>query len=261
MSECTCPVESLEETGLNNRIYFPLIFRCKLCGQLWTCSCFNGYFSLDNIKQQLRVRREEDIVHVDNLRHKPKLCALCTIPAVHVPKYEYMTYYANGFIRLYLPYYMLRALKWNYPTYPEYQYPTPEEKEQSKKIENYVRKVMGFPQSPRPFYEYYLFNCIRKLVAPLEVILHYRGRELEGLEIDFWIPEKRLGIEYNGEHHYKPIQSRGGEEQLQKVKANDKRKRALCKKLGYKLITISYHQKPYYEDIKVKLEKELGPLN
>ena len=257
-TNCSCPVECLEETELDNRINYPLVFECRLCQQLWVCSCFKDYFSLDTLRKQLYIRPELFLNRVDTLRFRPKICALCTNPPAHVPKDEYMTHYSNGFVRLYWPYYVRQSVIWNMDFYIER--PSKEEREQVRKIENYLRKVMRFPLSPRPFHEYYLFNCIRKLVSPLQVVHHYRGAELEGLEIDFWIPEKQLAIEYHGEQHFKPIAVWGGENGLKKRKANDKKKRALCKKLGYRLITMTYHQKPYYQLVKTILERELGVI-
>lgn len=258
-TECHCPTEMLVETGLDNNVVFPLIFECCLCQKLWVCSCFNGLYSLESIKHQLRIRPHEFLHRVDGLSSRPKLCALCTYPPVHVPLDEYMTHYTGGFVRLYWPYFLRQATLWNIELY--WERPTALEKTQTLKIDNYLRKVMRFPLSPRPFYEYYLLNCIRKLVLPLQVIHHYRGEELEGLEIDFWIPEKRLALEYHGEQHFKPIKVWGGDEGLKQRKANDKKKRALCKKLGYSLITMTYHQKPYYNLVKTILERELGKLN
>jgi hypothetical protein len=83
---------------------------------------------------------------------------------------------------------------------------------------------------------------------------HYRGKDLEGLELDIWLAEYRLGIEYQGEQHYIAIDHWGGEEELKKRKANDRKKRALCKSLNYNLIEFTFR-----EDISVDLIlKKLG---
>lgn len=58
---------------------------------------------------------------------------------------------------------------------------------------------------------------------------------LNGLELDFYFPEIRLGIEFNGIWHLKPIR---GEEMLQKYKLRDENKRRLCEEKNIKLIVL-----------------------
>lgn len=78
------------------------------------------------------------------------------------------------------------------------------------------------------------------LFSDYEVIHHYRGTELQGLELDIWLPDLKLAIEYQGEQHYNVIEHWGGKEGLEKRIANDKKKRGLCKSLGYHLIEVKY---------------------
>jgi hypothetical protein len=160
--------------------------------------------------------------------------------------------YFNQLVNMYLPYYTLYARRWfagELYDFPERQCFDATQKERSLKIQNYIRKVLGYPLSPRPFYEYYLLKIIQKIASPSIVMHRYRGRELGGLELDFWIPDKMLAIEYNGEQHYKSISHWGGDEGLKSRKANDRKKKRLCKKLGYNLVVFNYRSKPDYSDI------------
>ncbi|KAB2190938.1 hypothetical protein F9B44_17815, partial [Staphylococcus epidermidis] len=69
-----------------------------------------------------------------------------------------------------------------------------------------------------------------------------RPNFLEGLEIDIYVPELKIGFEYNGVQHYKPVEHWGGEESLKKQQVRDKRKRQLCDQNDVKLIIIKYDE-------------------
>lgn len=58
---------------------------------------------------------------------------------------------------------------------------------------------------------------------------------LNGLELDIYIPNIKMGIEWNGIYHLKPIQ---GDEKFQKVVKNDTKKLELCHQLGITLLVI-----------------------
>ncbi|AKI98195.1 hypothetical protein IX53_01655 [Kosmotoga pacifica] len=69
--------------------------------------------------------------------------------------------------------------------------------------------------------------------------------------------ELNLGIEYQGEQHFKPIKHWGGESALQKVKERDQRKRNLCESIGIKLIYFYYDEDLTEEYVRNKLENKL----
>ncbi|NMQ18390.1 hypothetical protein E4P82_03755 [Candidatus Competibacter phosphatis] len=60
-------------------------------------------------------------------------------------------------------------------------------------------------------------KIVQVLFPSLEVVHHYRGKELEGLEIDVWIPKLKIGIEYQGIQHFNVIKHWGGEDGLRKT--------------------------------------------
>lgn len=101
--------------------------------------------------------------------------------------------------------------------------------------------------------EVLLYNIVCELVLDKKPVLHYRGRELHGLELDIWFPSLRLGIEYQGEQHYLAIKCWGGEEGLRKRMANDARKREICAVCGYTLIEVKYDEPVTKEHIREKL--------
>lgn len=61
---------------------------------------------------------------------------------------------------------------------------------------------------------------------------------------DFYIPEKNMLIEYDGEQHYNPTGYFGGEEKLKSQQKRDKRKNEYAKSKGIRLLRIPY----YYSD-------------
>jgi len=82
------------------------------------------------------------------------------------------------------------------------------------------------------------------------------------LELDFYVPDLNFAIEYQGEHHFNPVNFSGrGEEyglnRLKVVKRLDSIKRNLLKKHNIYLIEISYLEK----DIKKYLTKKFKKLN
>lgn len=60
------------------------------------------------------------------------------------------------------------------------------------------------------------------------------------LSFDFYLPEKNILIEYQGEQHYMPVEFFGGEEQLKLQQTYDNLKREYCKSHNIKLIEVPY---------------------
>ena len=80
------------------------------------------------------------------------------------------------------------------------------------------------------------------------------------MEIDIYIPELNLAIEYQGIQHYKPLKHWGGEEGFVTRRANDIRKKKLCQVHGTKLIEFSYLEKITEELVAQKLEPYIAQL-
>jgi very-short-patch-repair endonuclease len=75
---------------------------------------------------------------------------------------------------------------------------------------------------------------LQKLFPKLEFIFNNR-QILDGYELDIYIPELKLAIEWNGIIHYQPIY---GKDKLQKTQYKDHQKQLICQKLGIDLIVI-----------------------
>ena len=159
--------------------------------------------------------------------------------------------YYGKFARRYQPYITLERIK----RYDDYLLLNDKEKE--KECENAVREYFGHHKISRKWVsETILYDLISQMFSDYEVISHYRGKELEGLELDIWIPRLKLGIEYHGRQHFEPIKLFGGEDAFIKQVERDNRKKQLCHKLGYTLIEFTYRDKLLISTIKKRLPKE-----
>lgn len=85
-----------------------------------------------------------------------------------------------------------------------------------------------------------LYYAIVKNFANYTITRHYRADWLENLELDIYIEEPNIGIEYQGIQHYKPLKHWGGEEGFITRRANDIRKKNLCRAHGTRLIEFTY---------------------
>ena len=142
---------------------------------------------------------------------------------------------------------LLSRIKYGKPIYDGDEY---------RAIENELREKFGFPKVGEGWVsETKLYNIIVMLFPSLKVIHHYRGSELQRLELDIWLPEIKVGIEYQGEQHYQVVEHWGGKEGLEKRIQNDKKKKRLCEQLDYKLIEFKYSEDLTEELVKKRMAK------
>ncbi len=71
------------------------------------------------------------------------------------------------------------------------------------------------------------------------------------LSFDFWITDKNILIEFDGEQHFKPIGFQGGYKKLEYTKKCDKIKDEYCLKQNIRLLRISYKEINNIENILV----------
>ena len=60
------------------------------------------------------------------------------------------------------------------------------------------------------------------------------------LHFDFYLPDMRTVIEYDGEQHYQPIKHFGGEDQFKEILKRDEIKDKFCSDNNIRMIRISY---------------------
>lgn len=113
----------------------------------------------------------------------------------------------------------------------------------TKKIENTVRQEFGFKKVGEGWVsETLLYQIIKNILPQFEMVRHHRPKWLEGLELDIFIPDLKLGFEYQGQQHFHPIKAWGGKESLKKLKERDKKKVKLCEQNNITLIEVLYFE-------------------
>lgn len=70
--------------------------------------------------------------------------------------------------------------------------------------------------------------------------------------VDFYLPNEKVFIEYNGRQHYEPVEYFGGQAQFDRQQKRDQWERDYCIKHGIRLIEI-----PYYENVESYLNRIL----
>lgn len=73
-----------------------------------------------------------------------------------------------------------------------------------------------------------------------DTVREYNAPWLGDQRLDMYIPSIKLGIEYQGEQHYKPVEYFGGKKGLAEVKLRDEKKRQACRKAGVRLLEWEY---------------------
>ena len=223
------------------------------CGQLYTCKCFENFYDFDEdvLRHRLSLggyKKGEDLINdvVLGLKVKSSICHYCT---KQTPNLSYAGINYSTFRQIYDPYYQLLSKKEFGSTFPLFG--------KEKEIENKTREMFDYPEIGEKWLdETFLFKICESLLSPkYEIFHHYRGKELEGLELDIWIPDIKVGIEYQGEQHYKVVKHWGGEKGLLERKLQDKKKKEICKKLGYRLIEFKFSEKLTTEIVEKKIKK------
>jgi len=124
-----------------------------------------------------------------------------------------------------------------------------------KEIENRVRLKFGKRKiGERWVRETKLYKIVQDLFPTEEVKRHFRPDWLNGLELDIYMENMRLAIEYQGEQHYKPIEVWGGEAALAELQARDTLKQVICNEKGITLLHIKYDEPLTEMNIRNKIE-------
>lgn len=89
-------------------------------------------------------------------------------------------------------------------------------------------------------HEKHLFDIVKQLYGNYVVSFHYRAKWLEHLELDIFIEDLKMGIEYQGIQHYQVVEHWGGIDGLRQRQLNDTKKKMLCERYGVTLIYFDY---------------------
>ena len=88
--------------------------------------------------------------------------------------------------------------------------------------------------------EYLMFRLIKSHFN--EAVFQYRCKELGALSIDVYIPSIKIGFEYQGLQHYKPVDFFGGLEHFEIQRMNDIKKKEICDNSKIDLIEWKYNE-------------------
>ena len=87
-----------------------------------------------------------------------------------------------------------------------------------------------------------LYHIICTLYPELTILRHYHPDFLQGLQLDVFIKEANIGIEYQGQQHFDPVDHWGGVEAFKKLQKRDKKKKKSCDAHGVTLIYFKYDE-------------------
>lgn len=126
-------------------------------------------------------------------------------------------------------------------------YPTKESKKERSII--YSKLIKENKIKSKWKNEQLLFRIVSEIFP--DAIYQYHDKWLNMQSLDIYIPSLKLGIEYQGEQHFKEIDFFGGKDGLEKNIERDRRKKDICKNNG---VTIIYWN--FYEPINPITVKE-----
>jgi len=122
--------------------------------------------------------------------------------------------------------------------------------------ENEVRMKFGHRKIGEAWTsETILYHIVKSLLPNMTVLRHFRPEFLEGLELDIFVKEINIGIEYQGIQHYQPVKHWGGIEALERLKDRDSKKRKIMEKNNLPLIYFYYNEDLNDEFVYSKIKK------
>jgi len=130
-----------------------------------------------------------------------------------------------------------------------------------RKLDEEIREELGLPKIGEQWVsETSVYYLVKKIMSDLniDVIHHKRPSYLEGKELDIYFEygDKKVGIEYQGIQHFKPIDFFGGEESFKELQKRDKEKKKQCEENGVHLIYIN-HDEPITEKLVLNKIREV----
>lgn len=226
-----------------------LVWECKHCGYTCYCSCFKRAIMASPYKKEFLERYGEKInIRPSELPFHDMACEVCRgQPSTN--QFCDQMYARSLFEVRYGAYVRKRMIELKLDGYN-----VTNEPELEIIADNLVREELGFPAIGEKWItETELYRIIKSLFPNQEVIHHYRDKWLEGLELDIYIPGKKLGVEYHGEQHFMAIDAWGGEEGLEKTEERDIKKVNACKHNNVQLIVFTYEEEISLRNVKAKL--------
>ena len=98
-----------------------------------------------------------------------------------------------------------------------------------------------------------VYSLMREIYPKQLILRNIRPSWLKGLEIDIYVPRKKIAIEYQGEQHRKPVPDFGGKNTYISQKKNDQLKRKYCKENKVQLIEYWFDEVIHENNLRKKL--------
>ena len=110
---------------------------------------------------------------------------------------------------------------------------------------------------PKSIGESVIYSLLTRYDVPFEFQESFDDcRHIHPLPFDFYLPRRKLLIEYQGLQHYEPMRFSGSDEQFKIVQKRDAIKKAWAKKNGYRLLEITHELT--IDEIESELKKLLN---
>ncbi len=246
-SPCTCPPEFLYPVNTKVWVWW-IKFGCKLCGKMYFCECFRRAIekyinlSIEQIGNYPYSGWPDDLLKtIKRTEFRSGICHLCTNTKSDMMFCHPM--YGSSVMVNYGAYVKKTSI---------------EEDIDEREAENIIRDKLGIPRIGEGWInETQLYKTICYLFPSSTIIREASPEWLGNQRIDFYIPDLKVAIEYQGQQHYEPVEIFGGKEALEKTKEMDKRKKSLCKKSGVNIIYFRYDENLTVDFVERRLGKYL----
>jgi hypothetical protein len=200
-------------------------------------------FPIKFVESLINKKVEQNLDLINHVSFLPKICHECNKT---VPKHRYCHEMYGGIFKQTYGWYIKKQA---------FEMGIESNKSQYKIAENEVRLKLDFKKVGEAWSsETLVYNLVKDLYPNYTIHFHYRPKFLNRLEIDVYIEELKIGIEYQGIQHYKPIEHFGGKKTLKKTKERDNCKKVLCSENGIKVVYINFDEQITKELIQLKLK-------
>ena len=211
-----------------------LLWECRLCGYLCHCKCFEKAIRAKPLTVSDVQRYQNSIpVPLNAIPFTENACDVCRgVPSTN--EFCHEMYARSIFEQRHGAYVEKRLVEMGVDQgSKEYDHIR-------RAVTNQVRQELGFKAIGERFVtETELFRILVSLFPEEHVIHHHRGDWLQGLELDIYVPSRRLGVEYHGKQHFEAVAAWGGSEALAKTQERDAKKALLCEENGVNLVVFT----------------------
>ncbi len=227
---------------------WPQTFYNKVNGEVYFCKCFEKAIKISafSLRRPYHIHIQKAF---NNQSYKESICHMCL--NTNSDLFYCIPMYGSAFKVRYGAYIKKTAI---------------ENGIDERDAENIIREKKGVAKIGEKWIsETLLFNYIEVLFSPHTIKREASPPWLGKQRLDVYIESLMLGIEYQGEQHFKAIDLFGGQDGLKRTKERDREKLERCKANKINLVYFTYKDDLSEELItsrlKRYLDKESSPLS